>query len=232
MSRRAALVGALACLAAPLAAHAQDAGKAPYPAMAPLDQYAETSETAEVALARTAAPASISGRAEIRVLTRQGYVTAAAGENGFVCLVERAWNTDFDDPEFFNPKVRAPNCYNAAAARSVLPAYLKRSEWVLGGLSRAEVKARLQAAVVARTITEPAVGAMSFMMSKRGYLGDAVGHAHPHLMFYLPRSEAAAWGADLAGSPVTAAQGGPEPLTIFFVPASKWSDGDSATSHP
>jgi hypothetical protein len=215
------------------AALAAPAGPGPYPAMAPFEAYASASAAEEIALARSAAPASISGRAEVRVLTQEGYVTAAAGENGFVCLVERAWNTDFDDPEFFNPKVRAPNCYNAAAARTVLPAYLKRTAWVLQGLSRGDVKARLQAAVAAKAIPEPATGAMSFMMSKQGYLSDAAGHAHPHLMIYLPPSDASSWGADLAGSPVSAAQGAPEPLTIFFVPTSKWSDGEaSGSAHP
>ncbi|HVA17693.1 MAG TPA: hypothetical protein VMV59_08275, partial [Candidatus Dormibacteraeota bacterium] len=83
-------------------AQAQTA-KAPYPTMAPLEQYLIPDRNAEIALARTAAPASISSDAEILVLGRHGYETAVKGKNGFVCLVERAWNAPFDNPEFWNP---------------------------------------------------------------------------------------------------------------------------------
>jgi len=69
-------------------AQAQDA-KAPYPKMAPISQYMMADRNAEIALARTAAPASISRDAEILVLGQRGYETAVKGKNGFVCLVER-----------------------------------------------------------------------------------------------------------------------------------------------
>jgi len=65
-------------------------------------------------------------------------------------------------------------------------------------------------------------------MSKQGYLGDGAGHWHPHLMFFLPRTDGAAWGADLEGSPVFAGQDAHEPVTVFFVPVPKWSDQTTA----
>ena len=61
-----------------------------YPKMAPVDQYL-MERNAEILLARSAAPDSISSDATIRVLGRQGYETAVRGKNGFVCLVERSW---------------------------------------------------------------------------------------------------------------------------------------------
>ena len=70
-------------------ARAQDT-KTPYPSMAPLDQYLMTDRDAEIALARSAAPPSISSDATIMVLGRHGYETAVEGKNGFVCIVERA----------------------------------------------------------------------------------------------------------------------------------------------
>src|ERR1022692_2718999 len=92
-------------------AHARgQAAKAPYPVMAPLAQYLIPDEKAEIALARSAAPASISDAAEAMVLRRDGYATAVKGSNGFVCIVERAWGKATDDPEFWNPKMRAPHC--------------------------------------------------------------------------------------------------------------------------
>ena len=71
------------------------------------------------------------------------------------------------------------------------------------------------------------------MMSKQGYLNDRAGHWHPHLMFFLPRTEALTWGADLPGSPLLAADDPEDRLTIFMVTVAKWSDGtaDSTDDH-
>jgi hypothetical protein len=199
--------------------------KAPYPAMAPVEQYRVASAEEEVKLARSAGPDSVSRDAEVLVLGSRGYETAAKGTNGFVCLVVRMWATTFDDPEFWNPKVRAPHCFNAAAARSVLPAYLKRTELVLAGLTKEQVQERMKAEVAKKVFATPETGSMCYMLSKQGYLNDKDGHWHPHVMFYLPPTEAAKWGANLKGSWIFAAQGNPEPVTIFFVPVAKWSDG-------
>jgi hypothetical protein len=90
---------------------------APYPKMAAIDQYLMT-EDAEVALARSAAPESIAKDADVLVLDRQGYQAASKGRNGFVCLVQRSWTAGLNDPDFWNPKLRAPICLNPPAARS------------------------------------------------------------------------------------------------------------------
>ncbi len=205
-------------------AYADDA-KPLYPAMAQIKQYRMASASEEIALARSAAPASISGEAEVLMLGDHGYETAVKGKNGFICLVERSWAADFDDAEFWNPKLRAPICHNPAAAHTILPRYLERTRWVLAGVSKTDMLERTKSALAANTFTAPEPGALSFMMSTQGYLGDATGHWHPHLMFYLAHTDGAAWGADLDGSPVFAAQGHPEPITTFFVPVPKWSDG-------
>ncbi len=114
----------------------------PNPTMAPIEQYRMASQSDEIALARSAAPASVSSEAEILTLASRGYKTAARGKNGFVCIVERAWANEYDSAEFWNPKVRAPICFNAAAARSVLPGYLRRTEWALTGASTIAPKPR------------------------------------------------------------------------------------------
>jgi hypothetical protein len=150
------------------------------------------------------------------------------GKNGFVCLVERAWGAGFDDAEFWNPKIRAPICFNPAAARTVLPGYLERTKWVLAGTSVADMITRIRSAVASNRFVMPEPGAMCYMLSKQGYLSDAGGHWHPHLMFYLAHSDGPAWGANLEGSPIIAAQGDPEPVTTFLVPVIKWSDGTPA----
>ncbi len=201
-----------------------------YPAMAPVAEYRMASASDEIALARSAAPASISGDAELLTLGDRGYETAVKGRNGFVCMVWRSWAAGFDDAEFWNPKLRAPICLNPAAARSVLPGYLDRTKWALAGESRLHMIERTRAEVAANAFTPPERGAMAFMMSKRQYLADAAGHWHPHLMFFLARTDGAAWGANLEGSPIIVSQGDPDPVTTFIAPVPKWSDGTSAAT--
>jgi hypothetical protein len=203
--------------------------KPSYPAMAPVEQYRIESTAEEIALARSAAPQSISGDATVLILGSHKYDIAVKGKNGFTCLVGRSWAAEFDADDFWNPKLRAPMCYNLAAARSVLPGYLERTKWVLSGISKADMLERTKAQLAANTFAMPDRGALTYMMSKQGYLNDAVGHWHPHLMFYLAHSDSAAWGANLDDSPVFSTQGSPEPITTFYVPVAKWSDGTPAT---
>jgi len=220
-------------LAVPGLAQTQET-KAPYPAMAPLDQYLMPDRDAEIALARSAAPPALSSDANVLVLEKDGYHTAVEGKNGFVCVVERGWMSPLDSTDFWNPKLRGPVCYNPPAVRSILPYTLLRTKLILSGLTKAQMAANIQASVAANLLPVPEAGAMSYMMSKNQYLGDEGGHWHPHLMFHLPRMGAASWGANLDGSPVvfdTDHHEGPEPESIFMVPVGHWSDGSSAMAH-
>ena len=213
----------------PACAQAQT-GKAHYPEMAPLAQYLIPDEKAEMALARSAAPASISDAAEVMVLRRDGYATAAKGANGFVCIVERSWGKATDDAEFWNSKIRAPHCFNPAAAITFLPIYLKKTKLVLGGKSKAQILEATRSALENRELPAPAPGAMCYMMAKRQYLSDDGMSWHPHLMFFVSGDAAKSWGANLPGSPVIAANDPEERATIFMVLAGKWSDGTPGPS--
>jgi hypothetical protein len=205
--------------AAPMAAFAT---------MQPLAQYI-MSPADEIALARSAAPASISADAEVLVLGNRGYETAVPGKNGFVCLVERSWFNHFDSEEFWNPRMRGPDCYNPPAARSVLPPCLKRTEWVVAGVSKPELISRTKAALLSKEFADPEPGSLSYMMSMQGHLNEADGHWHPHVMFFVPRATAA--GANLRESPIFAQQGDDtDPVTILMIPVRKWSDGSPAPS--
>jgi len=207
--------------------------KAPYPNMAPLDQYLMADRDAEIALARSAAPASISSDATVMVLGSHGYETAVKGKNGFVCIVERAWMGAFDSPEFWNPKNRGPLCFNPPAARSILPLTLKRTELVLAGLSKEQIIDGIKKAFQNNEMPALEPGAMTYMLSKQGRLNDRSGHWVPHLMFYVPVKDNMTWGADMAGSPVLTNphfNGDPEPVTEFLVPVSEWSDGTPAST--
>jgi hypothetical protein len=209
-------------------AQAQGA-KVQYPNMASLDEYLMDRDV-EVGLARSAAPEAISRDAEVSVLGRHGYETAIKGKNGFVCIVERSWMSPFDFPEFWNPKIRGPICYNPPASRSILPQTFKRTELVLAGLSKAQI---IDGIKMFNKKEQPALepGGMSYMMSIRSYLQDSGGHWVPHLMFYLSPTDGSAWGADLPGSPVVLAPqfaSAPDPFTLFMIPVRHWSDGTAA----
>jgi hypothetical protein len=213
-------------------AHAQDAAKGPYPSMAPVAQYLMDRD-AEIALARSAAPDSISRDATVMVLGAHGYETAVKGKNGFVCIVERGWTAGANDPDFWNPRLHGPLCLNPAGARTYLPLTIKKTDLVLAGKSEAEMFAGLKAAFDKKELPALEPGAMCYMLSKDGYLGDGNGHWHPHLMFFVPQTEEATWGAGLPGSPILAAPFPEDRLTILMIPVAKWSDGtaDLMPSH-
>ena len=213
-----------------------------YPRMAAIDQYLMDKD-AEVQLARSAAPDSLSRDATILVLGRQGYEAAIEGKNGFVCWVARSWMAAFDWSEFWNPKVRAAECLNPQAARSMVPIVLLRGRMVMAGHTQAEILSALKAAFEARRLPHLENGAMDYMMSKSSYLTDEGDHNAPHLMFFTAGVAAKDWGSGVAGSPVMAApywffastepsqMKGLPPIMVFLVGVSDWSDGTPAGKH-
>ena len=204
---------------------ANQSEKEPNPVMAPLNQYLSPDENSEIALARSAAPASISDGAEVMVLGREGYRTAVKGTNGFLCLVERSWGSATDAPDFWNPKLRAPHCFNAAAARTFAPIFLMKTKLALAGKSKTEIAQAVVSAFDKKELPTPEPGAMCYMMSKQQYLGDRDKSWHPHLMFFVPGDAEKSWGANLPGSPIIAANDPEERVTIFMVVVGQWSDG-------
>jgi hypothetical protein len=201
---------------------------AAYPAAAPLDQYLIPEKASEVKLARSAAPASISDGAEVLVLGRDGYTTAVKGGNGFVCLVERSWAKTTDDPEFWNPKVKAPHCLNAPAARTYLPIVLMKTKLVLAGKSKMEIARAVKSGLDAKELPSLEPNAMCYMMSKQQYLSDDDIHWHPHMMWYVPGDAAQSWGANLPDVPALAGNVPEDRMTIFLLRVQHWSDGTPA----
>ena len=239
------LVKCSALLIALAAAHhamAQDAAN-PYPKMAPVDQYLMTDRNAEITLARSAAPASISGDATVLVLGRQGYEKAVEGKNGFVCLVARSWTGPFDWPEFWNPKVRAADCLNPQAARSIVPIFYLRAKLAMAGRTKAEMLAAVKAAYANRQLPNLENGAMDYMMSKSSYLTDEGEHNMPHLMFDTLVKDGKDWGSGAEDSPVMSSpywfmspethpeMKGLPPILVFLIAAPTWSDGTAVDMH-
>jgi len=209
---------ALLCAVSPI--QAQDA-TSPYPTMAPIEQY-RMDRDAEIALARTAAPPSISRDAEILVLGEKNFETAVRGKNGFVCVVGRAFAGPVNNPEFWNPKNRSPICLNPPAARSLLPYARKQTGMALAGASKAQILDAIRAAVARKELGPPEPGSMSYMMSKQAYLTDQGSHNLAHLMFELPRGEL------FQDDPDFYVSWDPAPVIEFNVPVGRWSDGTAA----
>jgi len=196
-----------------------------------LAKYLMSDRAAEIALARSAAPKNVSDSATVMVLTRKGFIEAARGTNGFSCFVLHSFDGPIGDPGFWNPNIRAPHCVNPAAVRSVLRDILKRSEWIMAGVSPKDVVARTKRAYASGEFPKPAPGAMAYMLSPSQHLADTDPHWVPHVMFYFDKSvPAASFG--VGGAPSTIIDGSaddPDASYItLLIPVRRWSDGKLA----
>jgi hypothetical protein len=172
----------------------------------PLREYLMPRE-AEMALARSAAPASITSRATIKVLATSGYLVAREGDNGFVCLVMRAWSAPTYTPAQFrdlvyDPTVRAPICFNPEASRTALPYYELRSKLAIEGKSPDQIAEGVQAAYAKGVLPKRDVVGFAYMWSADQHLGPGIGHWHPHMMVFSPYYENSMVGGNEFGSPL------------------------------
>jgi hypothetical protein len=227
--RNALCTAFIVALAAYAPAYGQVASPNPYPTMAPVSQYLMPRD-AEIEMARSAAPASISSDAEVLVMTKTSYDVAAKGSNGWVCLVGRMWTAGLDDPEFWNPKGRGAACLNPEAVRSVLPFYIARTEWALAGDTRDEIAKKSEEGYATHRFAQPS--GFALMLSKESYLNDGVaGPWRPHVMPFVAKDQLGAWAAGYKGSPVlspaTDTFRSYEPVTLVIL-APYWSDGSPA----
>lgn len=201
-----------------------------YPKMLPIERYLMRDRASEIAMARSAAPRSISDKATVLVLGKDGYETVVKGTNGYVCLVFRSWGNEYNYANFWDPKLRTPQCWNAAAANSWLPDYFLRTKWALSGASPKEMAPRTKAALANHQFMPPAPGSMAYMMSKDQYINEPspdTGSArwYPHVMFFVPTSDASAWGPAVSGGPLYSTTLTSVPFTIYFLVVPRWSDG-------
>jgi len=134
----------------------------------------------------------------------------------------------FDNPEFWNFKIRGPLCYNPPAVRSILPMTFKRTEMVLAGKSKYQIMEGM-AAFVKKELPALEPGAFTYMMSKDAYLTDGGDHNMAHLMFYTPLMDKAVLGSNLDKSPsILNPQFVREGLDVYMVLTGMWSDGTLA----
>ena len=230
-SRDAVLGGGIVALAALFGLgwriEAQQAGPqdpaGPYPNMAPIAAY-RMDRDAEIALARTAAPASITRDAGIWVLGATNFEVALPGTNGYLCVVGRAFAGPLNNPEFWSPKNRSPICLNPPAARTLWPYALKQTGLALAGATRTQIREAIKAAVARKELGPPETGSMAYMMSREAYLTDQGSHNLAHVMFELPRDGV------FPDSSAYFVSWDPAPVIEFNVPVGEWSDGTDAVA--
>lgn len=141
----------------------------------------------EIALARSAAPASISANARVLTLTDTGYAEATAGTSGVTCVVNRSWDRSVE-----------PHCYDAEGSATVMRLELRRNLLRHLGKSEAAISDDLAAGLRDGVYRLPTRPALTYMMSSRQVLyddsGKLVGKWRPHLMIYFPHLSGAALG--------------------------------------
>ena len=161
----------------------------------------------EIALARSAAPANISERASIKVLTRSGFEVAQQGDNGSVCMVMRGFSAPTYSPAQFrdlvyDPTVRAPICFTPAAVKTAMPYYELRTKLALQGKSPEEIAAGVEAAYAKGELPKRDEVTFAYMWSAKQNLASGIGHWHPHVMVFAPYYENSMVGGNPFGSPL------------------------------
>src|SRR5204862_6447361 len=170
--------------------------QAKYP---PISEYLMP-QGAEIVLARSAAPASISDHATIKVLAKSGSQGAQQGDNGSVCMVMRGFSAPTYTPAQFrqivyDPAIRAPICFTAPAARMVLPYYELRTKLAIEGKGPDQIAEGVQAAYVKGDLPRRDSISFAYMWSADQNLGSGIGHWHPHMMIFCTYYENSMVGA-------------------------------------
>jgi hypothetical protein len=133
----------------------------------------------EIALARSAAPASVSAAARIYVWSASGWVVADSGASPVACLVNRSW-----------PAALEPECFDEEAAATIMPMEMRRTELLHRGMAAEQVEAEIARGLMEGRYRLPARLAVAYMMSAGQNLvgddGEPAGAWRPHLMIYYP----------------------------------------------
>jgi hypothetical protein len=182
-------------------------------------------DSAEIALAVSAAPADVSALATVYAVRDGKVLTLRRGTNGNACMVAR----DLHGGSLY------PICFNAEGARTVLKRELMEVRLRSLGVAEDSIDRAVDAAYARGELESPRVLALAYMMSPRQVLfskperdGRRVGAWHPHLMFYVPGAIPEMFGLkDENGEPISLSNSG-TPRAEAVVKVQKWSDGSPA----
>jgi hypothetical protein len=189
---------------------------------APLGEYMMPRE-AEVALAKSAAPPNVSGRATVKVLTPSGFQVVREGTNGFVCLVMRGWAAPTFTPAaqrdlVYDETLRAPICVDPEATRMVLPFYELKHRLGMEGRTPDQIADAVQAAYVRGQLPRRDAVSFGYMWSADQQLGPGVGHWHPHMMVFAPYYDNPMLGGNEGGAVPVVNDDPGTPFTVVLIP--------------
>lgn len=189
----------------------------------PVDGYLMPRD-AEIALARSAAPPSIADHATVKVLTKTGFEIASRGDNGAVCLVMRGFSGPTYTPAalrdlVYDASIRAPICFTAPSAKTVLPYYELRTTLGLAGKTPEEIARAVQAAYDTGTLPPRVETTYAYMFSAHQHLGAEVKAWHPHMMVFAPKADSATLGGGTLGGvlPAVTDDAG-TPFAVIVIP--------------
>ena len=164
----------------------------------------------EIALARSAAPASVSDSASVYVFADSTYVQAHAGSNGAACYVSRSWPTSIE-----------PHCFDAEGAGTIMQIHMREVEMLHRGMTPDAASREIGAAILDGRLRLPHKPSISWMMSAEQSLisdtGQPAGRWRPHVMIYYPFFSGAPTTSDLQSGIVSGA-GTPTSSMMFVVP--------------
>src|SRR5262249_21865803 len=207
-------------LATSLAAAALYGQPAKYP---PIDQYLMPRD-AEIALAKSAPPASPADHPTGKVLTKTGYVVAREGDNGSFCMVMRGFSaTTSTRAQFrdlvYDPTVHAPICFTAPAARTVMPYYELRTKLAMEGKGPDQIAESLQSAYVRGELPRREIVTFAYMWSAHQHLGPGIGAWRPHMMVFAPYYENSMLGGnEFAGPLPQVSDDAGTPFSVVLIP--------------
>jgi hypothetical protein len=180
-------------------------------------------DSEEIQLARSAAPAEISGAASVYTVRDGKPHLLRVGTNGCACMVAR----DLHEGSLY------PICFDVEATKSVLPRELMELALRSVGQSEEQVIRAVDSAYQSGALRPPATLAVAYMMSSRQVLfsspladGRRVGAWHPHLMFYVPDATPEQLGLRLDSRVSVIAVGAPRTRRAeIIVRVPEWADG-------
>lgn len=196
----ASLVGVL------VPATAAQTAKSQAPKYPPIEEYLMP-QASEIPFAKSAAPANISDRASIKVLTISGYEVVHQGDNGFVCMVLRGFAAPTYTPAQFrnlvyDSSVRAPICFDPKAAKEVMPYYELRARLAMEAKNPDEIAEGVQAAYATGKLPKRDGVSFAYMWSADQNLASGIGHWHPHVMVFAPYYDNSMVGGNTFGAPL------------------------------
>jgi hypothetical protein len=183
----------------------------------------------EIVLARSAAPAEISGAAAIYTVRAGKAVQLRAGTNGCSCMVAR----DLHEGSLY------PICFDVEGTKSVLPRELMEVSLRSIGRSEDAIVKAVDSAYQAGALRPPAALAVAYMMSSRQVLfssplagGVRVGAWHPHVMLYVPNATAEQLGLRADSRVGVIAVGAPNTRRAeIIIKVPEWADGTAAAKN-